>query len=483
MAMMGFIRNFRPLEILGEEQVELIARGTLQVLEETGLRIEHERALKLLQSNGCSVDYDKMMVRIRPGLVGECLSKCPSSYLVRARDPKHNLFFGGNVTYFKNSAGMRTIDLDTWEPRVPTRKENEDAVRVLDSLENLHVLGPYTPYFGFEGVPPAMAIPESCAAKMRDSAKVQMEGCSDESELFQIQMAQAVGAEIIHVISSSPPLTWSRAAIDALFRTVEAGFPIHDVAGQVFGGTAPVTLAGALVTSNACIMVPIVLAQIIRPGTRVLAAVFDFPLNMRSGSPAFGAIGSSLHLAAFHQMWRRYGLPTHSCTCGYVSSKHVDFQAGYEKAIQATVAGMSGANLIGLHGAVSAELTFHPVQAIMDDDVAGMVGRFLRGTLVNEETLALDVIHRVGPIPGHYMGEEHTRKWWMSEDFIPKVADRLGYPEWLATGKRTALEYARERMERILESHQPKPLTSGQEAEIKRILEEARKYYKKQGKL
>jgi trimethylamine--corrinoid protein Co-methyltransferase len=161
----------------------------------------------------------------------------------------------------------------------------------------------------------------------------------------------------------------------------------------------------------------------------------------------------------------------------------MDLQSGYEKAIQATTGAISGANLIGIHGAVSAELTFHPVQAIIDDDVAGMIGRLLRGVSVNEETLALDVINRVGPVPGHFVAEEHTRKYWKTEHFVPKASDQLSYPEWMATGKKSALNYARERMEKILVEHKPKPLTDSEEKEIEKILGEARKHYKNQGKL
>jgi len=47
MAKKGFRRNFRPLEILTEEELGAIHRGTLEALWVTGVRIEHERALKL----------------------------------------------------------------------------------------------------------------------------------------------------------------------------------------------------------------------------------------------------------------------------------------------------------------------------------------------------------------------------------------------------------------------------------------------------
>ena len=66
MVMKGFTRKFKPLEILTEEQIEEIHRGTLEVLWVTGVRFEHERALKLFEKNGCRVDYDEMRVHFPP---------------------------------------------------------------------------------------------------------------------------------------------------------------------------------------------------------------------------------------------------------------------------------------------------------------------------------------------------------------------------------------------------------------------------------
>jgi trimethylamine--corrinoid protein Co-methyltransferase len=100
---------------------------------------------------------------------------------------------------------------------------------------------------------------------------------------------------------------------------------------------------------------------------------------------------------------------------------------------------------------------------------------------VDEESLALDLIKKVGPIPGHYLDKEHTRILWKKEHFVPKVSDRLSLPEWVATGKKTALDNAKKRMKEILETHKPIQLSPKQEDDLKRILEEARKYYKKRG--
>jgi trimethylamine--corrinoid protein Co-methyltransferase len=246
------------------------------------------------------------------------------------------------------------------------------------------------------------------------------------------------------------------------------------------GGTAPATIAGGTVTNSAELIGGIVLAQLIKPGTRVLIKEFPCPMDMRTGSPAFGSIETCLHNAVFNQIFRKYGVPRTSTAC-YPSAKLPDYQCGYEKSMLALTAALSGATYIEPHGSVYGELTHHPVMAIMDDDLAGMVGRFLEGVAVNNETLAINLIEEVGPIPGHFLGKEHTRKWWKLEQFIPKTADRLTYPEWMSTGKKSAIDYAKERMEEILATHKPTLLTSSQEEDIERILEEAKEYYKERG--
>ena len=425
------------------------------------------------------MDYESNRVHFPPSLVEESLRKCPSAFHVKARDTKNDLVIGGNTTHFAPFPGMGTVDLDTWEPRIATRKEFYEALRVEDSLETVSMILQYTPYFGFEGVPSFMAIPECMAGKIRNSAKFMAEGYSKDCEVFTIEMAKAVGTEMFIPCPPAPPLAYQHDAIEAALRGVKAGFPVRVTDGAVYGGTAPATIAGAIISGNATVIAPIVLLQLVKPGTRIFVVDFSFPQNMRTGSPAFGAIGVSLHSAIFQQMWRKYGVP--ACSEAIPVSKRIDFQGGYERAISALLFTLCGANVITLHGGISSELTHHPLQAILDDDLVGMIGRFIKGVEVSDETLAIDLIEEVGSTLGHFLNKAHTRKWWKLEQFVPKAADRLTYPEWIASGKKSCLDYARERMEEILATHKPTPLTPSQEEDIERILEEARKYYKEKG--
>lgn len=478
----GFTRKFKPLEILTEAQVEEIHWATLDVLWQTGVTFHHEKALQLFEKNGCKVDYQEERVHFPPGLVEECLRKAPSSFRFKARDPKNDLIYGGNAVYFGNMPGMQTVDLDTWEPRAATRKENYDGVTVLDALENCHFMDAYTPYFGFEGVPEVMKIPESCAAKIRNSTLVQGTGYSMDCEIFCIQMSQAVGADLIGRCIAAPPLTYYGDAVEAAFRYIEAGFPVQLGAGGIMGATYPATIAGSVVIGNAECIAGIVLTQLVKPGHENMVDSFTFPANMRTGAPGFGQIGISLFHVVFNQMWRKYGFPIYGNADTPSSSKEIDFQCGYERAISFTINALSGANSMHIYGGLHGELTYHPIQSILDDDIAGMVGRFLEGVIVSNETIALDLIERVGPIPGQYLNTTHTREWWRKEQFVPKAADLLTYPEWMKAGKKGCVDYAKERMEEILATHKVSiPLTPGQEEDIERILNEARKYYRDKG--
>lgn len=476
MSRRGFKRNLKPLEILTEDQVQEMHQAVLTVLWDTGVRIESDWALKFLKKEGCRVDEDNMRVRFPADLVEQCIRQAPGSYQVKAPDPANDLLVGGETMYYSHTSGMETIDLDSFEPRQPTRAEYIDCVRVLDALPYLDHLGCY-PYFGYEGIPSLMAIPEGVALHMQYSTKHQAGCCSNDCEIFTIQMAQAVDHEFTGTIGASPPLTWGPEPVIAAKRLVEAGLPLSTVDGGMMGGTGPATIPGSVVVSSVEQMAMLVLVQLLKPGHRIMVGHFSLPLNMFTGSPAFGQVGASLSNLIFNQLWRHYQIPIGNGSPGYVAAKTIDYQAGYEKGIAGLASAVSGVNSMLLHFGVSSELTAHPVQAVMDDDIAGMIGRFVEGVVISEETIATDLINEVGPIPGHFLSKAHTRQWWKKEQFVPRSADRLTYPEWLQKGKKQALDYAQERVEAILAEPKERYLTPEQESDLERILQEARAYY------
>jgi len=481
MALRGFLRRFKPFEIISENQVEQIHESTLDVLAEAGVKVHHEEALKVYKKGGCTVDFDSKLVRFPPALVEECLRKCPSSFRVKSRNPEHDLVLGLDHVVFFNFPGRDIVDLTTWESRPPSRQEHIDLVTVLDALPSVHFLNNY-PYFGYRGIPENMKEMEGAAIRLAHSTKVTMEIANNDIDRFTFRMAKAIGTEIFANPNASSPLTCYTDQTNACFLAAEYDLPSMIWDGATAGSTAPASTLGAIISGNAEVIPYIVLLQLLKPGARVAVANLVLPQNMKTGAPAFGDIGVSLHLAAYNQVWRRYGIPMVASASGVSNSKIIGFQLAYEKTIPSLVAAISGSSAVQIHSSVYGEISSHPVQAILDDDIAHMIGRFVEGMEMNDDSLAVDLINRVGPIPGHFLGDAHTRRWWKREQYVTRSADRLTYPEWKNGGKMNEIDYAKQRLEEILSTHKvAPPLTAGEQGEIERILQEAREYYKKTG--
>ena len=151
--MAGFMRKSKPLDVLSAEEVKVIYQATLNILSEMGVGFQSERALKLFVGNGCEVDFQRRLVRFPPALIEECLGRAPSSFHLRARNPKHDLIVGGNRMYCAASLGMRVADPDTDEKHSPPLKIGQANEGLKDPKHRLP-LSPsssFSPFFKTPG--------------------------------------------------------------------------------------------------------------------------------------------------------------------------------------------------------------------------------------------------------------------------------------------------------------------------------------------
>jgi trimethylamine--corrinoid protein Co-methyltransferase len=203
-------------------------------------------------------------------------------------------------------------------------------------------------------------------------------------------------------------------------------------------------------------------------------------MDMESGNLFFGAIGSGFHQMAFNQIYRElYRIPTSNAMAAFPNSKLIDYQNAFEKTHLALSAALSGASMIAFTGAVSQELAWSPLQAVIDNDSVNIIGRYIEGFEISSDTIAADLITEVGQSPGSFLGKKHTRENWKKEYYVPKTFDRLSYQDWERAGKQSLIDKAIIRVTEILNTHNPRPLSDEQEKEIQKILKDARDYYRK----
>jgi trimethylamine--corrinoid protein Co-methyltransferase len=326
-----------------------------------------------------------------------------------------------------------------------------------------------------------MGMLENLASGIRHSSKTQVAGNIKDTEIFAIKMAKAAGTDLFPEIEHACPLTIQQGGAEAAFRYADAGIPFVPALSVSSGATGPATLAGAVVLKIAETMAWVVMIQIYKPGAPMAIHHGISATDMRTGNKIFGTPSRGVGTVMMNQMLRLYEIPIWSNTGFASNSKKIDFQAGYEKSTGTLLSALAGGHVQMYQGGSSSELMYSPELAVMEDDVAGWIGGVLEGPIFNEETLAIDLINEVGPIPGHYMGAAHTRKWWNKEDYFPQVADIEAYASWTETGKKDMLDHAKEKVEEILANHKPLPLSESEDQAIEDVLVEARNHYRSQG--
>ena len=150
-----------------------------------------------------------------------------------------------------------------------------------------------------------------------------------------------------------------------------------------------------------------------------------------------------------------YGLPSFGMG-GLSGSKILDGQAAIEAALTLLLASLSGEGMIHDVGYMDNGLTASLQQLVICDELIDWVRYYLRGLEINEDTLALDVIHEVGP-DGQFMEMQHTALH-CRDDWYPELFDRNGYDRWAEEGGLTLQDRAGKKVEEILEGYTPRPI-------------------------
>ena len=110
-------------------------------------------------------------------------------------------------------------------------------------------------------------------------------------------------------------------------------------------------------------------------------------------------------------------------------------------------------------------------QMVMDNEFARMIKHVVQGIAVNDECLAVDVIHQIG-VGKNFLSHDHTFKHMRSQS-QPKLIDRRTREDWDAGGGIDLYQRALEEARYILENHKPEPLPQDVLAAMRSIVEEA----------
>lgn len=463
--------QYKPLT---DEDVKRIHEASLAILDRTGIQVEDPETLRLFEDAGAEIEGTR--VRLSSSLVEDSIAKAPSRVVLAGREEENDLILEGARVYIgTGGAALQVLDLETGKIRRAVLQDVVNAARIVDALENIHFY--LIPFYPTDLPKETVEVNKYYAALANTTKHVQagvytIQGIRDVIKMGEHIMGGGKRLRerpVVSFITSwmISPLKFDTNVTRMLIEICRQRMPVVLSAAPMAGSTAPVTMAGMLAQLNAEQLAGLTLTQLVEPGCPVLIGPIPATADMRSGKYLGGSTELGLCNAAITQMAHFYQVPIYN-SAGMTDAKIPDIQAGIEKAQSVFQVALAGANFIHHAAGMLEDMsTIAYEQFVIDNIMLGMAMHAVRGIEINDETLALDAINRVGP-GGHYLMDEHTLRHMRTEHFYPStVFDRQERELWEQDGSHDTWYRAKEIARRILIEHKPKPLDKASEEGIR----------------
>ena len=476
------------LRVLSDQEVAKIHWATLHVLASTGVEIRLPQAVTMLKNAGAVVKGETR-VRIPAEMVAAALASVPKAQIIYNRNGQEAMILEGDHTHY--GTGPTTpmvLDPYSGERRESHQGDIERAAQLCDALSNIDFVmsmglsgGNYPQS---RGIHPEFTDRLDFLAMLRNTVKPIIFSAWTLSGLQDIYniAATVVGGEkdladkpfAIHYSEPSSPLVHSAEALERLLFCAKKHLPLLYMGGALAGGTAPVTLAGQLVLSNAECLSGLVLHQLCSPGAPFIYGSGSNPMDLRTTLAAYCGPDAYLSNVAAKALSDYYKLPDFNY--GGVSDANViDGQMTWEAGFSLLQAELCGSNLIHDVGYLETGMTACLELIVFCDEVIAELRHFRKGLIVNEENLATETIDQVGP-GGSYLEHAHTlrnfRKIW-----YPTLRNRNCFETWQKAGGLSLDKKLNARVRHLLETHHPNRLPIATEAQITAIVHKAEKHY------
>jgi trimethylamine---corrinoid protein Co-methyltransferase len=445
---------------LSDDQSQKLYWACLEILEHTGVRLYEQEALDLLKKAGALVT-DGNKVHIPAGLVEKAFSTVPKSVTLYNRNGNPVIRAEGYRSYFGTGSDcLHILDHRTGEYRGSILQDVVEGMILCDALDHIDfVMCMFLP----SDVPQDIADRYQMEAMIKNTTKpiifvtTEFSGAVDA-----VKMAEVVAGGEAELkknpftacyINVTTGLRHNEEALQKLLYLSGKGIPLTYIPSAQGGVTAPVTIAATMAVNNAGVLAGLVLSQLKREGAPfILPGWGGNMLDMKTTVQPYSDPEKRAQAIDFaHYL----GIPSFSLA-GCSESKLVDQQAAAEAALTLFTDALFGGNLVHDVGYLESGLCGSLPQLVICDEILSWLEAFMKGVEVSDESLALNIIHEIGP-DGQHIDSKHTlenyRKRW-----YPKLFERASYDGWKAKGGKDLGERATDRVNTVLAEHKPEPL-------------------------
>ncbi len=434
--------NLNPrVTFFNQGQFELMKTRVFELLDQRGVRMDHPEVLQLLRKAGANVDTDTKVVRFPKAFLAAQLKLGPHKITLAGRTDEHNLEIPCPDSTFctrTNTGGQSWIELESGKHRPVTAADVATWARLADRLEHIGFCAFPVP----SDVPAATLDVHALSLMLKNSEKhiwVQPYTYKSVEYLIELAKVAAGGADALKadplvsfITCSLTPLDFKAMDLEIILQCARCGIPLHACSLPGAGATAPATMPGVVLLATAEILAMVAVAQVIQPGTPIIATPLIFSTDMMSGRSLQSSVESMQGAALAIQFIKTaFGLPTHTYGIGS-DSPVLDGQSTSEGALRCMTMALSGADILGGAGQLEVATTISPVQLAIDNEVLGMVKRMISKIDFDDETMAWQELLNAEP-GSQFLSNEHTFRH-CRDGLMPLNFIRMTRDGWHAKG-------------------------------------------------
>ncbi|MBP2030895.1 trimethylamine--corrinoid protein Co-methyltransferase [Methanohalophilus levihalophilus] len=131
----------------------------------------------------------------------------------------------------------------------------------------------------------------------------------------------------------------------------------------------------------------------------------------------------------------------------------------------------AGCNSLYGAGMLELGMTFSLEQLVIDNDIIEMTKSAMRGIPVNDLTLGVESIQKVG-IGNNFLAHKQTREY-IGVVSDPKLIDRMMFGDWEAAGSKDIATAAHEVVVDVFKNHEVKPIDADILKDMKAVVDRA----------
>ena len=423
----------------------------LDLLESHGVIIRHPAGQAAMKRAGGRDGADEDRVRLPRELVEEALAATPKSVTLYGKNPARDISLPRGDLGFVMRTGTGAHGF------VDPRDGSYRNLRLSD-VASIAAVANHLDQVGFIAHPFVHGVPELTAdihgfaeliAATDKHCWIQPYNSENVEYLMRLAAIAAGGEAALRarpiascIVCSFTPLEFKVMDTEALIQSGRYGLPVHACSLPSAGGTAPITGPGMVLMAAAEIAAMVTMAHVLSPGTPVIATPLMFTLDMRTGRALQSCVESLQSVSMAVQFMKRcFGLVTHTYGTGS-DTPDVDGQSMAERALIGETVALAGADILGGVGQLECATVFSPVQAVLDNEIGGMLRRYICPPTVDDETMNWAEVSKM-PAGSHFLDSRHTLKY-CRQQFAPEVLMRENRDSYEASGRRTAIENARD---------------------------------------